>query len=425
MKIVKYITLCLLVITAAGFAACDNGASEAESILAQPKTYVGSEQCKVCHLEHFDSWKMTLHSRTIQDVTVNRDAIITDINPAVIRADLKKQEADLKVPVDSIYIPEVEEIKYTLGVQWKQRYLIEKNGQLLIAPIQYNAWTNTWTSYYEAEWERRPWIKKCGGCHAMGVDISRNTFVEPAVGCEGCHGPGSHHVALPKAAVFQKRLTIVNPSKLSAGIRTQICGTCHSSGVSTRAEGVDWPVDHRPGQALGPFFTSVVFKTGQEVADVSGFVPDGHHQQYDDWLKSVHAIKGVSCTSCHYVHQLGVPPTQFQTKGSGSQQCLMCHTVINSNSAHSIHSFANCVGCHMPRVARSPESGDALSHSFKFLYPRDSIEAGGVKNQPNACSNCHHHEDTPLEVLDGFLEAAKKRDMPLPFSAHRRTGQLE
>jgi hypothetical protein len=48
-----------------------------------------------------------------------------------------------------------------------------------------------------------------------------------------------------------------------------------------------------------------------------------------------------------------------------------------------------------------------------------------VKNQPNACSNCHHHKDTPLEVLDGFLEAAKKRDMPLPFSAHRRTGQME
>ncbi len=124
MKIVKYITLCLLVITAAGFTACDNGETEAENILAQPKTYVGSEQCKVCHLEHFDSWKMTLHSRTIQDVTVNRDAIITDINPAVIRADLKKQEADLKVPVGNIYIPEVEEIKYTLGVQWKQRYLI-------------------------------------------------------------------------------------------------------------------------------------------------------------------------------------------------------------------------------------------------------------------------------------------------------------
>ncbi|MEE9556367.1 MAG: hypothetical protein V3V76_03815, partial [Candidatus Adiutricales bacterium] len=72
-----------------------------------------------------------------------------------------------------------------------------------------------------------------------------------------------------------------------------------------------------------------------------------------------------------------------------------------------------------------PESGDALSHSFKFLDPRDSLEAGGVKNQPNACTNCHHHEDTPLEVLDRFLEAAKKRDMPVPFNAHRRTGRTE
>jgi nitrate/TMAO reductase-like tetraheme cytochrome c subunit len=31
----------------------------------EPKKFVGSETCKSCHLEHYDSWKMTLHSRML------------------------------------------------------------------------------------------------------------------------------------------------------------------------------------------------------------------------------------------------------------------------------------------------------------------------------------------------------------------------
>ena len=81
---------------------------EMQEVLSKPKTYVGSEECKFCHLEHYDSWKTTLHSRTIMDVTQNRDALIAEINPEIIRADLKKLEKKLKVPIDKIYIPKVE-----------------------------------------------------------------------------------------------------------------------------------------------------------------------------------------------------------------------------------------------------------------------------------------------------------------------------
>ena len=109
-------------------------------------------------------------------MTENRDALITGIDPEVIRADLKKRENELKVPVDEIYIPKVEEIKYTQGIQWKQRYVVEKNGKLYIAPIEYNAWSHEWTNYREADWDQRPWIEKCGGCHATGTDLEKGTF---------------------------------------------------------------------------------------------------------------------------------------------------------------------------------------------------------------------------------------------------------
>ena len=160
----------------------------------------------------------------------------------------------LKVPADQIYIPKVEEIKYTIGSQWKQRYIIEKNGVLYIAPIQYFADTDRWVNYNEATWEKNPWLLKCGGCHATGVDLEKQKFVEPAVGCEACHGKGSWHAALPKTAVFEKRQTIVNPSKLTSGVAAQICGSCHNRGKSTKYKDAEWAVGYEPGKALEVLF---------------------------------------------------------------------------------------------------------------------------------------------------------------------------
>jgi hypothetical protein len=130
-----WIKLALTTLLAGGLVGCGPGGPEIDiqEILSRPKTYVSSEECRFCHLEHYDSWRTTLHSRTIQDVTENLDALITEINPEVIRADLNKLEKELNLPVDEIYIPKVEEIRYTIGNQWKQRFLVEKNGMLYIA----------------------------------------------------------------------------------------------------------------------------------------------------------------------------------------------------------------------------------------------------------------------------------------------------
>ncbi len=259
-----------------------------------------------------------------------------------------------------------------------------------------------WTTYYEDTWDKRPWNKYCGGCHAMGVDLEKNTFSEPRVGCEACHGPGSHHVALPETAVFEKRLTIVNPSHLPVAFRTQICGSCHNRGKATKMEDVEWPVGYQPGRALGLYFKSTSYAAGDFKNVYANEFAKGHHQQYLDWKQSSHSREGVTCTSCHYVHQLGLPPTQFQTKGAGSQQCLTCHQVINNNLAHSIHSFANCIGCHMPRIAKSAESGDTHSHVFVTLLPKDTLKNPKI---PNSCQTCHKHKDTDLVTLQKLFDS--------------------
>jgi hypothetical protein len=381
-----------------------------DKILAQEKTFVGANTCKMCHLEHYDSWKMTMHSRMTQDAVKNRDAIIIPIDEERIRADLAKLGDKLKVPADKIWIPKIEDIKITIGSQWKQRYVVEKEGELYISPIQYNADTDRWVNYHEHDWDKRPWLKKCGGCHATGVDLEKKTYSELAVSCEACHGKGSWHAALPKTAVFEKRNTIVNPAKLTMGVAVEICGACHNRGKATQHKGAGWPVNYEPGKALEAYYKSTSFATGDVKHVYANEFSKGHHQQYIDWKQSKHASEGVTCTSCHFVHQIGMAPTRSQTYSAGSGQCFQCHVQVNQNMAHSIHSFANCIGCHMPRIAKSAESGDVHSHVFVTLLPEDTLKNPKV---PNSCQTCHKHKNEDLNKLNEEWKALAKLPKPV------------
>jgi hypothetical protein len=75
MKTGGWLKLSLTALLTAWLVNCGPGSGEIEfdieEVLSKPKTYVGSDVCRYCHLEHYDSWKTTLHSRTIQDVTKN------------------------------------------------------------------------------------------------------------------------------------------------------------------------------------------------------------------------------------------------------------------------------------------------------------------------------------------------------------------
>jgi hypothetical protein len=88
--------------------------------------------------------------------------------------------------------------------------------------------------------------------------------------------------------------------------------------------------------------------------------------------------------------------------GAGSKQCLACHVQINNNQAHSIHSFANCVGCHMPKIATSAESGDIHSHVFVTLLPKDTLANPVI---PNSCETCHKHKGQDLKKLQAAFDA--------------------
>jgi len=379
-------------------------------------TFVGSETCKTCHERTYLEWRTSLHSRMMRDA--KRE-------PLSIIGDFRQAPNDVRPFTQN-------DIAYTLGSQWKQQYLKKEGKDLIVLPSQYNLFTDEWKSYYPDELAKRNWYNECAGCHATGVDPKKKTFVEMGVACEACHGPGSNHV---EAVPGYEIPTIISGSRLTPRLAAQICGSCHTAGRDKTGK-YAYPVDYQThkGEAnIKLYFNE--FSNGAD-ADRKRFWPSGEsrhsNQQYLDWKQSQHAKVGVTCITCHSVHsgkstlesigevQNPLVVIRSKTRLFEDRLCKSCHTTPQYRSAHRIHSFGSCVACHMPRVAGIGEAGDAHSHTFRFMYPAASIKAGGIEKQPNACSHCHHHKNTPLEYLVGFLDAAKKSDMPLPFDVHRR-----
>ena len=112
-----------------------------------------------------------------------------------------------------------DDITYTYGRKWKQRYFTQRGDDLFVFPAQWDVqnreWrrygarpgTEWWTAHYPADQMQRPTGPLCDGCHSVNYDIRRKTVTEWNVGCEACHGAGRAHVLDPVAD------TVVNPAR--------------------------------------------------------------------------------------------------------------------------------------------------------------------------------------------------------------------
>jgi hypothetical protein len=377
-------------------------------------TFVGSETCKRCHERTYLEWRTSLHSRMMRD---EKEEPLANIGDFESPSDVRKFKR--------------EDVHYTLGSQWKQQYLKKEGNDLIVLPAQYNVFTGEWKAYYPESPDARNWFKQCAGCHATGVDPEKKTFVEMGIACEACHGPGSNHV---EAVPGYEIPTIIQASRLTPALAAQICGSCHTAGRDKTGK-YAYPMNYQIHK--GEANIRLYFDEASAANDVGRFWPSGEsrhsNQQYLDWKQSEHAKVGVTCITCHDVHRsksalqaVGEVPNPLvvirsKTRLFEDQLCKSCHTAPLYRSVHRIHTFGSCVRCHMPTVAAIGEAGDAHSHTFKFMFPQATLKAGGLAKQPNACNACHHHKETLTENLLEFLEAAKKNDMPRPFTVHQRS----
>jgi Tfp pilus assembly protein PilF len=305
------------------------------------------------------------------------------------------------------------EIKYTVGVEPLQQYLVETEpGRLQALDL---AWDTTGRRWYHLYLDQdlkggdglhwtgpyKNWNARCAECHATGYaknyDPRARTYSsaqsEIGVGCEACHGPGEAHVAWAESpetydpghwpGTGSRGLTVAL-AEVDPGEQIEACATCHARRQSlTSRSGV-------PGDRFLDNFIPALLRTGL-------YHPDGQILEevyvYGSFLQSRMYAKGVGCTDCHEPHGLG-------TLAEGNALCTRCHNPVGTprfpdlkpglfdSPTHHFHregsDGAKCANCHMP--ARTYMGVDPRrDHSFRVPRPDLSVRL----DTPNACTLCH------------------------------------
>ena len=297
----------------------------------------------------------------------------------------------------------IEDVAFTYGTKWKQRYFTQIGQDLFPFPAQWDVQNREWRRYspsvgadwwaefYPEDQMQRPTGPLCDGCHSVNYNLATRTPTEWNVGCESCHGPGSVHVEFPIAA------TIVNPDRLDQVRGDDVCIQCHSQGQPRAnpidGEYVDWPVGYRPGDRLDAVWKLDEHHLGEETFT---HWPNGaahkNRMQGNDYVQSQMSVQGVRCSACHDVHGTD---QEADLRLPGDAMCIECHNpqlqpgprgTIEFHTQHLADSEgSSCIACHMPRIARTVGDISVRSHTFKFISP-STTERYGV---PNPCTSCH------------------------------------
>ncbi|ABL01091.1 multiheme c-type cytochrome [Pelobacter propionicus] len=360
------------------------------------KEFVGSEKCRSCHIQEYNSWKESYHAK-----------IVRPRKAGMLKEAFEKWTSDGTGPGPTKgnitgKAHTLDDVQYVVGSRWKQRYLVknEQTGNLQFMDKQFNRLSGMWENYGQ----KNDWDTQCATCHTTGYRITSydekakrttgSTFSERGIGCEACHGPGAKHV---KAKGIQRKRTIFNPANVDSQAQSKVCGYCHvrvenetwhtaqgnpredmpapKRGDSYRA-GEDWTTWTgiiMPGlQAENPFTKEYtgdlkgLFKT-DEHARANGIYEEAkHHQQYQGFIQSQHFKSGsLSCITCHSPHA-----------GKGKLK------KVARNSCGTCHAPSYTVEKYMPNTGQTAGGLFVRSHTFG-KNPRTGGAGAADLKEPN------------------------------------------
>lgn len=395
-------------------------------------SYAGSAACGLCHKDLYEKWKDTLHNKSQQEISPTNDPVVVQWAGTVkLKAgNIPEVSIELLETPDGVHRATLIDAKepakkktYAVvrtygGWGWKQRYQVKIGDTHYILPMQWNQATSRWVAYNLQNWYnedgslREPALNKsfeaqCAGCHNTGLEIQktatgefRTTYVELNIGCERCHGPGAEHVKSGGG-----KGAIVNPRKLSHDRGIEVCGQCHSRGLS-QPNGVHefaWDDANNKGYVLGQPLARYYSDKGGRWAEPEGHSRQ-HHQQWLDYQKSKHFGARITCFDCHDPHG-GAGESQLVKADYNNTLCLSCHVKdkrFASNEAirkHTKHNYApetkgtsRCSTCHLVATASSAEARDIHAHDFRVIRPDVSLQmfTKDPKNViGNSCNGCH------------------------------------
>lgn len=338
------VTLCLWARPATG--------AEAEGLPG----YAGSDSCRDCHPKVYAQWRLTPHARMLVDAV--RDPFTVQANDFG------------NIPFDT------EDILYSVGSHWIQKYLTKVDGVLYQLPKYWNISERRWEPYSIWNWMEQPYNIHCDGCHAVGFDAKTNTFFEPGVGCESCHGPGQKHVD-----TGGRLSEIVNPANLDPDRAMMICMACHTDGMDTATDSYPFPVGYVPGEDLRDYFTEFFMPKPKSKSWYWGTMDIKERVRMWYFFQSKYYSTARACEVCGFDRGAAKVEERYMTP---SEYCGTCHKYRNENFLqHSGHrpNKVGCRDCHVPAMAVPGQTYSIHDHKFNFDQPKP------------ACTVCHEPED--------------------------------
>ena len=207
-----------------GFYLLNRGGSAWTADESAAAAFVGSETCAGCHQAEAKLWHGSHHEQAMDHAT--EKSVLGDFKDASfdyygVRSRFFRDGGKFLAETDG---PDGKlatfEVKYTFGIYPLQEYLIEfADGRIQALSIAWDSRPKEqsgqrWFHLYPNEeikhddslhWTKlnQNWNFMCSECHSTGVqknydasnDRYHTTWSEISVGCETCHGQGSHHVA--------------------------------------------------------------------------------------------------------------------------------------------------------------------------------------------------------------------------------------
>lgn len=349
-------------------------ASVAGGAKIDPTAYTGSERCAECHAEKYNGWKDTFHATVVQDARKN---------PAAVLGDFTVPNLGFKI----------EDVEYTIGGHWDQRYMTKIEGEYYVLPKLWSVQSRTWQPYNVWAWRKKPYSQYCKGCHVTAYDpVIEGLPVEHRVGCEACHGPGRAHAEKPGKG------SIVNPEKLPPARRDMVCGACHVRGRDPS----------------GKYFFPIGFVAGEDLAEY--YVPEDKAKdetnaqaiarKIAEWKKDRSSGSKSRCEVCG----IGGASGQEGGKGSALEFCLGCHDFKKSYPQHTRHDASVelvCFDCHVQQTRDLMNSKDLDIHSYGYflIHPDNCYD----REIEKTCAKCHKDKDVDWarRIVEGWRAPAQ------------------
>ncbi|NND35230.1 MAG: hypothetical protein HKN76_21765 [Saprospiraceae bacterium] len=326
--------------------------------------FAGSETCRECHGEIYESHLETAHYNT--SAMASSRNIKGDFREGSNRVELPEVDFVMQKKGSTVYQhtqnkegidqKEPDKVDIVIGSGVKgQSFLTWDNDRLFQLQVSYFPPTQTWINSpgYPPEILQRPILDGCLKCHvtfAKNKDFSGagNRYeanqVLFGVDCERCHRPAAKHVSYHrkhpeiKSAMFMLKLDTLPRQQ-----RLDVCAQCHSGPRDRLLQGNSF--SFLSGETLDDYARN--FYTGQPDAEL-----DVHGNQYGLLASSLCFIKSenMDCSTCHSPHKNQRDKTDYF-----NQQCLSCHNSGTTSRGFREHITAsitsNCIECHMPNIA--------------------------------------------------------------------------